>query len=393
MKRISSVIFICILVAISIVAYKKREKLSLFCSIHSSKPAWVEHQIKKDFVDFKSHGISKEALDTTFAQIESHQLLVYRYRVIDGQIYRIGKKDDRSTIFEKILRRIGYSARLPNVDFLICMMDGVPEVYVPSDFYLVNDPKLQAPLLAWAKKEWAPKIVLIPDVFTTLRDSWKSRVKEIEKNFQEIPWEKRIERAFWRGTASDKIYTLENYKYKPRFLLSKASLTHPTKVDAGFINTNSEDFTKLFQEMGLYKSYASVTEHLAYKYLPVLDGWMCTYPGFQWRLYSGSLTLKQESDEVQYFYSALKPYVHYVPIKNDMSDLIEKINWAMNNDAKCKQIMQNGRAFVEKNLMLDSIYSYFYWVLKNYESLQTFDVRKLKEETEQNPKWIRVYRS
>ncbi len=65
---------------------------------------------------------------------------------------------------------------------------------------------------------------------------------------------------------------------------------------------------------------------------------MCTYCGYQWRLLSNSLALKQESDEIQWFYIALKPYEHYIPIKNDMSDLLEIIEWARKNDDKCKKI-------------------------------------------------------
>ncbi|TFJ95783.1 cyclase [Platysternon megacephalum] len=41
-----------------------------------------------------------------------------------------------------------------------------------------------------------------------------------------------------------------------------------------------------------------------------------------------SLVLKQTSQYYEYFYSELKPWKHYVPIKRSLDDLLEKIKWA-----------------------------------------------------------------
>ena len=45
----------------------------------------------------------------------------------------------------------------------------------------------------------------------------------------------------------------------------------------------------------------------------------------------------------------LKPYVHYIPIKEDYSDLDDIIDWCLNNDNKCKQIVINANNYM-KNL-------------------------------------------
>ena len=56
---------------------------------------------------------------------------------------------------------------------------------------------------------------------------------------------------------------------------------------------------------------------------------------------SGSLPFKHESPYKQYFESGLEPYVHYVPVKRDMSDLISQIEWARQNDDKAQEIVKN----------------------------------------------------
>jgi hypothetical protein len=110
---------------------------------------------------------------------------------------------------------------------------------------------------------------------------------------------------------------------------------------------------------------------------------MCTFPGYQWRLLSGSLSFKQESDEIQYFYSALKPYEHYIPLRRDVKDLLEKIRWAKKHDEECKEIAENARAFALQNLMPNQIYAYLYWTLERYASLQDFDL----SEASLGPEW------
>jgi hypothetical protein len=42
------------------------------------------------------------------------------------------------------------------------------------------------------------------------------------------------------------------------------------------------------------------------------------------------------------------PWVHYVPVENDMIDLVEKINWLIENDEEAYNIAQNGNDLYEE---------------------------------------------
>ncbi|MBU6446766.1 MAG: hypothetical protein KGQ49_05140, partial [Verrucomicrobia bacterium] len=61
---------------------------------------------------------------------------------------------------------------------------------------------------------------------------------------------------------------------------------------------------------------------MACKYQPYVDGYMTASPALQWRLLSNCVTFKPETNEIQWFTMAIKPYVHYVPLKSDLSDLL-----------------------------------------------------------------------
>ena len=91
----------------------------------------------------------------------------------------------------------------------------------------------------------------------------------------------------------------------------------------------------------------------------------------------GSVILKVDSTCVadQLWYSPLlEPFYDHVPVKKDMSDLKEKIEWCRANDDKCQQIAQNAKKihslFVSKEGILDYmqvlimrnlIYLYMIW--------------------------------
>ena len=98
----------------------------------------------------------------------------------------------------------------------------------------------------------------------------------------------------------------------------------------------------------------------------------------------------QNSGASQWFYDALKPYEHYIPIEKDVSDLIAKIEWARSHDAECIQISRNARRFVEKNLMIEDIYLYFFSLLKEYITCQDFDKETLIKDTLNNPLWQKL---
>ncbi len=59
-----------------------------------------------------------------------------------------------------------------------------------------------------------------------------------------------------------------------------------------------------------------------------------------WILQSNSVLLFIENDNVEWFYSAMKPWEHYVPIKDDLSDMLEKVQWLRDNDEEAQQIVK-----------------------------------------------------
>ena len=82
-----------------------------------------------------------------------------------------------------------------------------------------------------------------------------------------------------------------------------------------------------------------------------VDGNVNSWSGLWWKLRSNSVTIKVESSNKQWYYGDLKPWVHYVPVANNMSDLKLAVDFVLDpsNDKALKSIAQASTRFV-KNL-------------------------------------------
>jgi len=83
------------------------------------------------------------------------------------------------------------------------------------------------------------------------------------------------------------------------------------------------------------------------KYAIDIDGMTNAWSNFLVRLHLGCCVLKVQSQYgyKQWYYDRIRPFEHYVPVKPDMSDLLEKIEWVRSHDAEAKAIAENGQAF------------------------------------------------
>ncbi|NGX63680.1 MAG: hypothetical protein KR126chlam6_01093, partial [Candidatus Anoxychlamydiales bacterium] len=125
----------------------------------------------------------------------------------------------------------------------------------------------------------------------------------------------------------------------------------------------------------------SINAQMLYKYQIVLDGFTCTNPGYAWRLLSNSVCLKLDSHKRQWFYRGLEPGVHYLPIKEDFSNLVETLQYLRKHDDYAYQIAMQGREWAKKNLVDEELlHNYCSQVLLKHASLQAFEPKLTSEE-------------
>jgi len=126
-----------------------------------------------------------------------------------------------------------------------------------------------------------------------------------------------------------------------------------------------------------YKKYvkgeSSIHDFLKYKYILSIEG-NDKDSGINWKLNSNSLVLMAKPSVVSWLMEdTLIPDYHYILLKDDFSDLEEKLEWCNNNQDKCKQIINNANIYMkqfsdikkEEEIEIDVINKYFE-LEKNY---------------------------
>jgi hypothetical protein len=58
----------------------------------------------------------------------------------------------------------------------------------------------------------------------------------------------------------------------------------------------------------------------------------------------------------EFYWENLKPWEHYIPIKDDMTDLIEKTKWCMENYEKACEIAKNAYEYAKKYVTQEACY-------------------------------------
>ena len=62
-----------------------------------------------------------------------------------------------------------------------------------------------------------------------------------------------------------------------------------------------------------------------------------------------SCVLRQKNIVSESYESELIPWIHFVPVKYDLSDLGKKNYWALQNDALCEEIGKQATIFAQEH--------------------------------------------
>ena len=95
--------------------------------------------------------------------------------------------------------------------------------------------------------------------------------------------------------------------------------------------------------------FMSLLDLKKYKYILDLPGHSYSTKIF-WKLFMKRPIFYIANSQPSNWELKLQPWEHYIPVKKDLSDLIENYCWAEKNAEKCGSIMNNGYKFALENL-------------------------------------------
>lgn len=180
---------------------------------------------------------------------------------------------------------------------------------------------------------------------------------------EDEPTLSKMNRLVWRGVSTG---WCDKHRERTRMMaVSKYFQASDSRIDVGFSEIVHGD--ECPDANKYLKRPMSVRGQLRYKFILVVDG-NDKASGLQWVLASNSVPFMVEPMwESWLMESSLKPYLHYVPVKPDFSDLSSQIDWAVANVDKVRNIAMAGRRYIsgfskpqtERNIMGAVFTAYF----------------------------------
>ncbi|KAJ7096843.1 glycosyl transferase family 90-domain-containing protein, partial [Mycena epipterygia] len=225
------------------------------------------------------------------------------------------------------------------------------------------------PMVSMSKISPCFSDILFPTEYYYDRSWWSGKFAHPDN----IPWEDKTPKIYWRGMSNGGMIIGENYHHFARFKLADMAREHPDLMDVAitrFAETLCEegcDRAAVLAEYNITGNSQPREDLYRYKYVIDVDG--TTFSGrFLGLLRSGSLVFKSTLFE-EYFNDWLRPFEHYVPVKADLSDLVQQITWANEHPDEARLIQQRGMEMARRVLTDDQNDCYFSAVLLEWAQL------------------------
>eukprot|EP00656_Telonema_subtile_P042116 TRINITY_DN4756_c0_g2_i3.p1 TRINITY_DN4756_c0_g2~~TRINITY_DN4756_c0_g2_i3.p1 ORF type:complete len:459 (+),score=106.57 TRINITY_DN4756_c0_g2_i3:133-1509(+) len=201
-----------------------------------------------------------------------------------------------------------------------------------------------------------------------------------------MPWEQREGKVYWRGSLDGPWHAPPwSWHSLWRSRAARIGTAHPELFDVGISEVDesmypgSGDYSEAERKaMGkklrqfaapLVKPSDSSGRSSEFKYVLSVDGVSAA-----WRvsrlLTTGSALLLQDSPYFEHYYALMEPWVHYVPMRFDLQDMVSKARWMHTHEAEAKVIAQNALQLARTALRPEDMLCYCWRALRSLGSLQ-----------------------
>ena len=277
------------------------------------------------------------------------------YTILAGRVYRrcYGQHVGFSMFWDSLLSWLGRRVVLPDTELMVNL----------GDWPLITASNKDIPMFSWCGSH-STHDLLFPTY--DLTESSLECLGRVSLDVLAVlgttspPWRERQEKLFWRGRDSS----------RERLQLVRLAKQYPHLINASI--TAFFFFRDQEAELGRAK-HVSFFRFFDYKYQLCLDGTVAAYR-LPYLLAGGSVVFKQESSYYEHFYPELEAWTHFIPVKRDLSDLLERLDWARHHDTEARRIAENARDFAHKRLLPGHVLCYTAAMLSRWADLVTSKV-------------------
>ena len=339
---------------------------------------------------------NKVNCDRTKWQVNNCMLRQKKYRnnCSSNPIPLKNEEGDHSTnVFKDMFEQLCKNQKVPDMEFIINVRDfpllrhDLNEPYehifdtenkpLPSQYRNVQ----YCPILSQSKTDnFADVLMPTEDDWARVSDKfylddWETdnvcRSKKVNNTYPK--WEERKPIVVFRGKVTGCGATYEtNVRLKAALL----GYENPSVLDVGVTNWNAGLKKHKGSPVSMLnpknfpfdlKPFMNSDDKYKHKYILNLDGNVSAFR-LGGELDSGSVVLLPKSKYSIWFSHLLKEWEHYVPVNEDLSNLLDMAEWCRTHDDECKKIATNAKDFYDKYLTKEGLLAYFKNTLTNLSS-------------------------
>ena len=212
-------------------------------------------------------------------------------------------------------------------------------------------------------------------------------VKDMRFDEYTVDWDQKTEKtAIFRGGPSGCGYTAETNQRIHLASLKSPLLDAKIVGKGNTIDSNSIKFDPV-HGIGMLNTgikpgnFVSMAEQSKHKYIIHVDGNVNAYRLLT-TMMTGSLVIRVESPYISWVDHLIKPGQHYVLVKPDLSDLVEKIKWCDAHPKSARKMARAGYEFAKRALTyeyMEKAIEKIFWSLPNMSRFARIHTRRNKE--------------
>lgn len=370
-KIMGSSLFVVLFILIGLIntsACEKGKWNNYFKKIEKAEQLHNSTDLNCDHFDVIENDLQvwKDKTKITKKDIDQALQKAVHYQIINHRLYRQDECMFPSRCFgiEHFIHKV--IEDLPNMDIAINVHDWPKSSKYTSplpvlSFSKVNTHHWDIMYPAWTFWEGGPALKLYPKGL----GRWDVLRRDLNKKAKEIPWNSKEQTAFFRGSRT-------SAERDPLILLSRSK---PSLVDAKY--TKNQAWRSKDDSLGQDPvEDVHLLDHCKYKYLFNFRGVAASFR-LKHLFLCGSLVFHVAEDWLEFFYPALKPWFHYIPVSTGMDETEDLLEFAKQNDALVSKIANRGRDFIWRNLRMSTVDSYWKKLLQEYGKLQNYKVKRI----------------
>lgn len=205
------------------------------------------------------------------------------------------------------------------------------------------------PVMAKARNLRSHKTIIFPSNMNSLFRDQLGKLQQLVQDSRDTPWAEKKEAVVWRGSCTGVRYDTSVPNTRVAFVHRWHNATKD-KIDVALASPCDrlpQPWRTRYQHNSWVQNKMSMNETLSYKYLLSLEG-NDVATNLKWLLASSSVVfMPVPTASAWLMEDILVPYVHYIPVALDGSDLLEKLEWAQANDDKCQWISQQATKYMD----------------------------------------------